>query len=85
MGPARASPTVRPSLHQVANVSVTYSGTAAQSSGPRIDQVGPLKNVKVVPIPKAQGPAEWWSGGVNIMRRKGKALNDGVPDIAAVT
>ncbi|EER05306.1 hypothetical protein Pmar_PMAR027946 [Perkinsus marinus ATCC 50983] len=52
---------------------------------PTIDQVGPLKNVKVVPIPKAQGPAEWWSGGVNIMRRKGKALNDGVPDIAAVT
>ncbi|EER10803.1 hypothetical protein Pmar_PMAR000846 [Perkinsus marinus ATCC 50983] len=52
---------------------------------PTIDQVGPLKNVKVVPIPKAQGPAEWWSGGVNIMRRNGKAPNGGVTDIAAVT
>ncbi|KAF4694269.1 hypothetical protein FOZ62_004510, partial [Perkinsus olseni] len=34
----------------------------------RIDQVGPLKNVKVVPLPKPHGPGNWWIGGVNIMR-----------------
>ncbi|KAF4693650.1 hypothetical protein FOZ60_010324 [Perkinsus olseni] len=41
---------------------------------PTIDQVGPLKNVKVVPLPKPHGPANWWIGGVNIMRRKTVSL-----------
>ncbi|KAF4739258.1 hypothetical protein FOZ62_003990 [Perkinsus olseni] len=35
---------------------------------PTIDQVGPLKNVKVVSLPKPRGPANWWIGGLNIMR-----------------